>query len=253
MLSKIAKKNLLKDKQVLGKKWTTTYGGYFSDASNINQFIKTLLPYLPDKPLSILYAASASGLLGEALLHRLERGELTIVDISQTHLDENNNPHTTKICADLVTMDLAQKFDLILMRSSLDYFPSAALQVEILKNIKRHLVEHGLFVNQPAYIEDLHERDLMSQLYIQTEKIGDRFFQSTDLADLYLEAGFSTFTRIGEGEPLQLTQQDHIDRYGLNNKDIQFVLSMIPDHIHSMQKTADEYRLFFQFPIFLAS
>ena len=93
----------------------------------------------------------------------------------------------------------------------------------------------------------------MSQLYIQTEKIGDRFFQSTDLADLYLEAGFSTFTRIGEGEPLQLTQQDHIDRYGLNNKDIQFVLSMIPDHIHSMQKTADEYRLFFQFPIFLAS
>jgi len=64
MLSKISEYNLDKDKNVLGKKWSSTYGGWFSDEENIQLFIDAIKPFLPDKELSILYVASASGHLG---------------------------------------------------------------------------------------------------------------------------------------------------------------------------------------------
>lgn len=94
MLTRIAKHNLSRDKNVLGKRWLSTYGSYFSDPDNIKSFIKATKTILPKKELDILYVASASGLLGERLIANLGRGNLTIVDISQKHLNENKNPKT---------------------------------------------------------------------------------------------------------------------------------------------------------------
>ncbi len=253
MLSDIAKNNLQKDQNVLGRKWATTYGGYFSDPGNIDFFISTVIPYLSDRPLDVLYAASASGLLGEKLLEQLGRGTLTLVDISKKHLNENINKKTKKICADLFTMDLGHQFDLILMRSSLDYFPSADLQVEVLQTIKQHLKKDGVFINQPAFISDPHERDVMSCISQDTRKIGDRYFQSTDLESFYRKAGFLQFKQIGIGKPMILTQQDHIDRYQITQKDIEAIQQMIPIEAESMHVTTTGYKLIFQFPIFLAS
>jgi SAM-dependent methyltransferase len=253
MFSDIAEKNLKKDKRVLGKKWTTTYGGYFSDPENIHTFIDAASPHLPSISLDVLYAASAAGLLGEELIRRLGAGNLTLVDISQEHLDQNGNPQTTKICADLLTMDLGKTFDLIIMRSSLDYFPSEDLQIEVLKNIKTHLKNGGLFINQPAYIPTLSERDLMSRVYQDIEKIGDRYFQSIDLEKIYHQAGFSKFKKIGEGKMMILTEKEHRDRYGITKTEIAKIQQMIPERASSMQITTTGYRLTFQFPIFLAS
>src|SRR3989338_3885305 len=122
MATQLAKDNLEKDKNVLGKNWFSTYDNYFSDQENIDLFIDAVIPKLPTRKLDILYVASASGILGESLLLALGKGDLTITDISVEHLRENKNPKTTKICVDLLEMDLGKTFDLIVMRSSLDYF-----------------------------------------------------------------------------------------------------------------------------------
>lgn len=252
MFSQIAQKNLIKDKNVLGRNWKRTYNDYFSDQENIDNFVKSIKPFLPNKELDILYVASASGLLGESLIKELGRGRLTLVDISKKHLLENKNKNTKKVLEDLLILDMNKKFDLIIMRSSLDYFPSAGLQIKILKIINRHLKTAGLFVNQPAYISSLRARDIISDIYTKIEKIGDRYFQSKDLKDLYKAAGYTEFKIIGIGKNLELTEQDHEKRYMINKNDILRIQSMIPFECSSVKITESGYWLNFEFPIFLA-
>ncbi len=252
MTSRLAKYNLDRDKKVLGKEWLLTYGNYFSDEDNIQLFISAVKPFLPNKELDILYVASASGLLGERLLANLGKANLTIVDISQKHLDENKNPKTKRFCLDLLDMDLGKKFDLIIMRSALDYFPSEELQITVLKIIKRHLKSEGLFINQPAYISDVVERNLVSLMYNTVNKIGKRLFQSSDLESIYLNAGFNFFEKIGGGKILNLTEQDHIKRYGLTGDDIGLGQEILKDCKNSARVTKKGYNLKFEFPIFLA-
>lgn len=252
MSSEIAKYNLEKDKKVLGKEWLSTYGSWFSDEENIQLFINAVKPTLPDKELDILYVASASGLLGERLINSLGKGKLTIVDVSQKHLDENRNPKTKKVCVDLLEMDLGKKFDLIIMRSSLDYFPSRLLQIKVLKIIKKHLKVGGLFINQPAYIPDIKERDLISKVYNTVDKIGVRFFQSTDMDSIYVEAGFGVPRKIGESKTMILTEKDHVERYELTSGDIETIRKILGENGKNIQITKDGYILKFEFPIFLA-
>jgi hypothetical protein len=251
-ISDITEYNLDKDKNVLGKEWLSTYGGYFSDKENIKLFIDAVKPFLPNKKLDVLYVASASGLLGEELLKDLGKGHLTLVDISQRHLDENKNPKTTKLCLDLLKMDLGKQFDLIMMRSSLDYFSSKAMQIKVLKVIKKHLNEDGLFINQPAYIPNITERDIISEIYIQNKKMGNRFFQSTDLREIYAEAGFNELKKIGNGKVMVLTEKDHIERYNLGHKDIGAIKNKLKNVKNVAKITNEGYSIRFEFPIFLA-
>ena len=252
MPSEIAKHNLEKDKRVQGKDWFSTYGNYFADEENIASFVQTIKSHLPDKELTILYAGSASGLLGERLLSNLGKGSLTLVDMSQEHLNANTNPNTEKILGDLLELDLGRKFDLILMRSSLDYFPTRALQVQVLKIIKSHLQDGGVLINQPAYISDVHERDLISGAYNAGDKIGKRLFQSTDIGSLYEAAGLEQPVKIGDGKIMYLTEKDHIKRYGLNPDDVAVIQGILKGAVQNAQVTKDGYSMKFEFPIFLA-
>jgi ubiquinone/menaquinone biosynthesis C-methylase UbiE len=253
MPSEITKHNLDRDKNVLGKDWLSTYGNWFSDEENIRAFVDAVKPILPDHELDILYVASASGLLGESLLKSLGKGNLTIVDISDKHLSENHNPKTKKICADLLEMNLGKKFDLIIMRSALDYFPSPELQVKVLKIIREHMKEGGIFVNQPAYISDLKQRDLISLLYNSIDKIGKRLFQSVDMPFLYEQAGFSLPKKIGESKDMILTEQEHIERYRLDENDIKHAQDILGKSNGCNIKVTDRgYNLRFEFPIFVS-
>ncbi len=251
MTSDIAKYNLERDKNVLGKDWLLTYGSYFADEENIQIFIDAVRPYLPNKPLDTLYVASASGLLGERLIEALGQGSLTIVDISKEHLASNANPQTIKIEADLLKLDLNKQFDLIIMRSSLDYFPSKELQVEVLKKIKNHLKADGIFINQPAYISNINDRNILSQAYNSNDKIGKRFFQSSDINDIYQASGFSTPTKIGDGKEMIITEQDHTQRYGLNTDDIKNIQNILKEAKNNAEVTPSGYTLKFEFPIFI--
>lgn len=253
MSSSIGAYNLERDKNVLGKNWLSTYGNWFSDEENIQLFINAVKPILPDRELDILYVASASGLLGEKLLASLGRGTLTIVDISQKHLDENKNPKTTKICSDLLETNLDKKFDVIMMRSALDYFPSRLLQVQVLKTVKAHLKEGGIFINQPAYIPDSGERDRMSEAYTSVDKIGNRLFQSSDLDLLYTEAGFGMIRKIGESNTMNLTEHEHIERYELTPAEVSHIQAILGGKGSNFEVTPQGYRMTFEFPIFLAS
>jgi len=252
MASPIATYNLERDKKVLGKEWLTTYGNWFSDETIIQQFIDVVTPILPTGEVDILYAASASGLLGERLVSSLGRGRLTIADMSQKHLDENDNPNTTKICVDLLEMDLGKQFDVIIMRSSLDYFASREFQVEVLKILKKHLKENGVFINQPAYISNPEERDRMSRAYNAVDKIGNRFFQSIDLESIYTEAGFKDFKKISAGTDMHITEQEHIERYALAVEDILKIQAILKVDGDNVKLTENGYELMFEFPIFIA-
>ena len=252
MPTSAARYNLNRDKKVLGKQWLSTYGRYFSDQENIRLFIKAVKPFLPNRELNILYIAAASGLLGESLIADLGRGRLTITDISQKHLAENKNIKTRKIRVDLLEMNLGCRFDLVIMRSSLDYFSSRALQIKALKVVKKHLGPGGLFVNQPAYIPRRRTRDTISAIYNQTSKIGNRFFQSADMAEIYAAAGFHQPKKIGTGKTMIITENDHIKRYGLNPADVQKIRKIIGRGTTSGRKTKTGYALTFKFPIFMA-
>lgn len=253
MPSEITKHNLDRDKNVLGKEWLSTYGNWFSDEDNIKAFIDAVKPILPDCELDILYVASASGLLGESLLKSIGKGNLTIVDISDKHLNENHNSKTKKICVDLLEMNLGKKFDLIIMRSALDYFPSSELQVKVLKIIREHLKDGGIFVNQPAYISDLKQRDVISLLYNSIDKIGKRLFQSVDMPLLYEQAGFSLPEKLGESKDMILTEQEHVERYRLDENDIKYAQDILGKSNGSNIKITDHgYNLRFEFPIFVS-
>lgn len=252
MTPDIAVYNLERDRKVLGKEWLSTYGGWFSDKENIRLFIDAVQPVLPDKELRILYAASASGLLGEALLRHLGRGTLTLVDMSQAHLNENKNPLTEKICADLVGLHLGKEFDVVMMRSSLDYFPSRLLQIDVLQTVRRHLASGGQFINQPAYISDPHERDIISAIYTRCDKLGSRFFQSSDLSSLYTEADFKTPRKIGASNPLTITEQDHMQRYDLTKDDVSLIQKSLREAGYDALVTNSGYTLTFEFPIYIA-
>jgi SAM-dependent methyltransferase len=253
MPSEITKHNLDRDKNVLGKKWLSTYGNWFSDKNNIQAFIDAVKPILPDYDLDILYVASASGLLGESLLKSLGKGSLTIVDISDKHLSENHNPKTKKFCIDLLEMNLGKKFDVIIMRSALDYFPSPELQIKVLKIIREHLKDGGIFVNQSAYISDLKQREVISLLYNSIDKIGKRLFQSVDMPLLYEQAGFSLPKKVGESKDMILTEQEHVERYKLDENDIMHARDTLGKYNGSNIKVTDRgYNLRFEFPIFVS-
>ena len=251
-LLKITKYNLGRDKKVLGKEWFTTYGGWFSDEENAKRFTKAVKHYIQNKNPDILYVASASGWLGEKLLADLGGGTLTIVDISEKHLNENKNPNTKKIRADLLKLNLKKKFDVIMMRSSLDYFPSAPLQIKVLKIIKNHLKSNGIFVNQPAYIPNKRSRDIISAIYNSINKIGKRFFQSADLKEIYYKAGFKKPQKIGESKVMRITEKDHRGRYGLTSKEIKKIQERIGNSPSHARITKEGYMLTFEFPIFIS-
>ncbi len=83
---------------------------------------------------------------------------------------------TKKICCDLLNMNLNKKFDLIIMRSALDYFPTVKIQIDILKILKKHLKKDGIFINQPAYIPDKRERNIISNIYKKQKELETDYF-----------------------------------------------------------------------------
>ncbi len=212
-ITDISKENIKRDKNVLGKKWNLTYNSYFSDEDNLDIFINKSFKYikkLNKNNLNILYVGSANGLLGERLVSFLSKNNikssLTLLDISKKHLDLNKNKKTKKILGDMLTFKLNQKFDLIIMRSCLDYLPSEKLQVKALKNIRLHLCKKGLFINCVAAMPTNKLRDLANNIYSSNTKIGKRHFQSReDVFKLYFLSKFNDLNLIASSKILVVT------------------------------------------------
>jgi len=252
--------NLQRDKNVLGKEWTKTYRGYFGNKKNMQHFVNKAIPKLPKKKkLNILYAASAGGIIGEMMVKALKRkgieAKLWIVDISSKQLKENKNPKTKKVKADLATLSLNEKFDAIIMRSSLDYFSTESLQVKVLSNLRKHLAKEGIFFNQAASMPSIAERNLANRIYKSNKKIGRRHFQCRqDVGKIYREAGFKAIKEIGKGPALLLTEKDHIKRYEFNKKEIEKIQRTIErvdgKKRPNIRTTKKGYEMKFVFPIY---
>ena len=253
-----AAENLKKDKKVLGKNWTLTYNGFFGNEKNLEEYAKIIIPYFSGrKKVKILYPCSASGLLGEKIAEKLKEHhigtELTLVDISKEHLSENKNSNTRKICGDFLETKLDEKFDLIIMRSSLDYFPEKEAQVEVLRKIAGMLNEGGLFFNQPASARSPDAVKAADEVYNSTKKIGQRHFQyEKELYAQYEEAGL-TAEKISEGPELVVTEKEHLERYGITEKDIKQAQEIIKKrNAIGIETTKRGYTMRFFFPIYVA-
>ena len=255
------KENLGRDRLVVVKAWGKVYGGYFSDERVLNAFIRAGRKHweaLPKNP-RVLYVCSGNGLLGERLAGHLRKEglnpKLTIVDASKEQLEQNPNPATRKLRLDVLNMDLNEKFDLIIMRSSLDYQHTPELQVQMLERIARHLKPDGIFLNQAASFRTKTERDLADDIYKTTPQIGDRHFQwHGDLGELHDKAGLEKPKKLGEAPVLRLTHEDHASRYGITHDDVKRIQEMIrriPRNERKAIKTTTEgYEIKCQFPIY---
>ena len=257
-LSKIAKRNLQKDKKVLGKNWKKTYHGFFGNKKNMQNFATTLLPFIPRKKLlNILYVASASGELGEILVKKLikkgHKVKFTITDVSKKHLLENKNKNTKKIWGDLLKLNLKEKYDIIIMRSSLDYFPTKKIQIKVLKKLRNWLSEKGILINQACLLENKTDRDIADKVYSSNNKIGKRHFHCPEeITLLYKKTGLN-LKKIGKGSVLLLTENDHIERYNLNKKDIENAQKIIKSRkTKTIFATKNGYNIKFIFPIYLS-
>ncbi len=257
-ITKSTRENLKKDKLVLGKNWKKTYKGFFGNKKNIDQFVKITLPYFLNKQsISIFYPASANGGLGEELAKELRKKgiktKLTINDVSKKHLKENTNKKTKKICADLLKLRLKEKFDLIIMRSSLDYFPNKKLQTRILGQIRNWLKKEGVFINQIAALNTNHSRDCADCIYNSTKRMGKRHFQSMgDIKQIYKKAGFKILAVIS-GPKLIITAKEHKNRYKITKKDVEKIKSIIKKFkTREIKATKKGYKIKFTFPIIIA-
>ncbi|OIO24147.1 hypothetical protein AUJ65_01985 [Candidatus Micrarchaeota archaeon CG1_02_51_15] len=261
MISNAARENLLRDKRVAGRNWRKVYGGYFSNNRVFSAFVtacRSLFAKLPRNP-AVLYVCSGNGDLGERLYLRLRqkgfRSSLTLVDASAEQLRENKNAAAEKIVADVLGLRLDRKFDLVIMRSSLDYFPSAAEQVKALKRVALHLKPRGFFVNQCASLRTLEERRVADLVYSSSPKIGRWHFQwKGDLASVYLRAGFSTPKEIGEAPALRLSEKDHAARYAITEKEVSKIRGIIEgaQKTRGVRVTRSGYAMTFGFPIYCA-
>jgi len=263
-LSVITRQNVYRDRRVQGREWKNVYGGYFSDERVINSFLRACEPLvekLPREP-SILYVCSGTGLLGERLCAFLrKRGfapRLTLVDSSEKQLRQNMNPRTEKIVGDLLRLRLGgRKFDLIIMRSSLDYFYSPSLQRRALKRVASLLKLGGVFVNQCCCFPTLKERALACRMRLLSSKIGRRLFHwPPELPLLYRAAGFEELRKIGEAPPLRLTEKDHVARYGVTREEIAKIRCLIrrvsKGRFRNVRVTQSGYETLEYFPIYAA-
>lgn len=259
---KITKQNLQRDSRVAGTRWNSVYGGYFSDKEVLDSFIRAggkVWKSLPEEP-EILYEASGTGLLGEHLVEYLKtlglRPKLTIVDASKAQLDQNANPDTEKIHADILSMRLGRKFDVIIARSSLDYQPTPELQVRMLERTASHLKENGVFINQAASFSTREARDLADRIYNTTHQIGNRHFHwEGDFGELHEKAGLEKPVKIGEAPALRLTHEDHSARYGTTREDvgrIRKLITAVPSSKRSeIKATGKGYEINCRFPIYV--
>ena len=181
---------------------------------------------------------------------------LTLVEASKEQLDQNANPATRKIHADALLLNLREKFDLVIMRSSLDYFPSREMQVRLLKRIAAHLKHRGVFVNQCASLPTVEQRDLANRIYAASDKIGRRHFQAdAEVKKLYAEAGFAA-RFLGHAPRLQITHRDHVQRYGLKPVEVVGIKEIIRGVPQGKRPLIKEkragYEMSFTFPIYAA-
>ncbi|MDO8647918.1 MAG: class I SAM-dependent methyltransferase [Candidatus Diapherotrites archaeon] len=258
----MARENLAHDSKVLGKKWNNTYNKYFGSKKNMLSFVKQVIPYtLKMSKVQVLYACSGPGFLGEELLNELEkkriRADLVLLDISKEHLSQNKNQKTRKICADLLKAKIEGKFDIIIMRSSLDYFWTEKTQIQALKKLEKMLKPTGVFFNQAASMPTLMQRNLADKIYSSNEKMGKRHFQCpADIAKICLAGGFSKIKKIGNAPELIVTEKEHIERYSTSKKNIakiQGIINKIPaEKRPNIKLTKTGYSLKFIFPIYAA-
>lgn len=260
-MQSITKENLFKDRFVLGKNWNKTYKGYFSDPKVLDVFANVILKLnIPkNKVLNILYVCSGTGLLGEYVCSKLQakgyETKLTLLESSKDQLQQNKNKKTKKICIDLLEFKSKTKYDLIIMRSSLDYFSKLNSQVKALKIIKGLMKTNALFVNQCAAFPTIIERNLADKIYASNNKIGKRHFQSNeDISEIYGKSGFKNIKLIKNAPIMKLTEKEHIERYKITKKEVikiqNHIISLKSKNRPNIDKTKSGYRMNFNFPIY---
>lgn len=196
--------------------------------------------------------------MGEELVRVLKRknrnANLTLIDISKKHLDENKNKETTKIVGDVLKVDLQKKFDVVIMRSSLPYFPSVALKVKLLNRIHDWLKRGGVFIHQVSTADTEKDKKMIDYIYGPLFKMGVKGYSTRyDILSLYQMSGFARIQRIGKAPTLFVSEKEHQARYGTTQKEIRQIQAKIrkSDKVKNVIWTKRGYRLTFPFSIYV--
>ncbi len=131
------------------------FKGYFSSKDNVNPFLGCL-PDLENKNLKIADFGGGSGYLLDQVANFYQNKGCTV----DCWLIDNNNEQVRnapnkfkKINKNCLKFSKEKHFDIIIMRSVLQFFLNRQEKITVLNNISKSLKEKGTFINQALFFE----------------------------------------------------------------------------------------------------
>lgn len=203
------------------------YDGYFSRKDCINLFIKSVPDFHGKSKIRILDFGGGEGhLLLEVRNHYKNKGkEIEGWILDKNREDLSNSPTGfNKINQSAVSFVKEGYFDLIIMRSVMQFFLSSKDKVKVLNNIFKSLSKRGVFVNQAFFMESPDNRFLEKAFGYFGRKLKVETLEG--LSKLYGKSKFQHFKRVLFFPKMIMTDQTIKERFGLSDPLISRILRL---------------------------
>ena len=146
----------------------TPPGTYAEEAQDLLEIASEALGRTPN---SILELGAGGGYLLHDVQQLCPDIQVTLVDSSTEMLAEASlrNPRATTVCADMATLDLSRKFDVVLLHDAVMYLENKDAVSQVLSVMKRHVADDGLAIIVPDVCRETFEERILT-----AEARGDR-------------------------------------------------------------------------------
>lgn len=212
--------NVTQDQRTYGK-WSLFNQEYFANPKIMSEFCEFVKQALKSTSgeINMLDLGSADGVLGEFVAKELRKNRevsLTLLDIVPEHLSANSNPATKKIAMSVLDWEETDKYDLIIVRSLLHYFPKSD-QLKIIKKIKQALTKTGV-----AVVAAFIQKPQSVKLFLELNKTIGKKLQLMNVAELeeLFEIAKAKFTFLGNATTWACSSENLKARYNLSKKEL---------------------------------
>ena len=139
----------------------TPVGTYRDEAQDLMDIIIGALGY---QPKNILELGAGGGYLLHDLQELHTEVSVTLVDINAEMLKEarQRNPNAKLVQGDMTTLDLSERYDVVLLHDAVMYLPDIVAVSSVLKVMHRHVAEKGVGIVIPDVCKETFEERILT-------------------------------------------------------------------------------------------